>query len=147
MSRSYIQVSRLHFVFSSFGQVFVYSCRHCRIAKLELLEWYLLFTGAALPVVGCVTEFQIMPQTLSTQPTVGDPFWAVGFKLLVAQGMLNQSVEQVESVTVPWLGVPLEFCPVILNAMEFGVVTKMWSVKIIEVSQDMFLTFKNFVKI
>ena len=88
-----------------------------------------------------------MPQTLSTQPTVGDPFWAVGFKLLVAQGMLNQSVEQFESVTVPWLGVPLEFCPVILNAMEFGVVTKMWSVKTIEVSQGVFFEFQKFLRI
>ena len=86
-----------------------------------------------------------MPQILSTQPTVGDPFWAVGFKLLVAQGMVNQSVAQFESVTVPWFGVPLEFCPVILNAMELGVVTKMWSVKIIEVSQDVFFDFQNFL--
>ena len=80
-----------------------------------------------------------MPQILSTQTPLG--VWAVGFKLLVAHGMLNQSVEQFESVTVPWFGVPLEFCPVILNAMEFGVVTKIWSVQIIEVSKDEFIDF------
>ena len=37
------------------------------------------------------TELKTWPQILSTQ-TTGVPFWAVGSLLLVAQGMVNQSV-------------------------------------------------------
>ena len=47
-----------------------------------------------------VTELKTMPQILSTQ-TVGVPDWAVGELVLVAQGMVTQSVTQVSPTTEP----------------------------------------------
>ena len=94
--------------------------------KLELHEWYLLFTGTCsaggleASVGACVTEFQTIPQILSTQTPALLGFWTVGLKVFVAHGILNQSVLQFESVLVPVFGTPALFCPVILKAMEFA---------------------------
>ena len=53
-----------------------------------------------------------MPQILSTQ-VLGVPVWAVGSMLLVAQGMVIQSVAQLVPTTLPAAGEP----PVMLKDM------------------------------
>ncbi len=65
-----------------------------------------------------MTELKTIPQILSTQ-VAGVPVWAVGSMLLVAQGMVIQSVAQLVPTKVPAAGEP----PVILNDIE-GVFTK-----------------------
>ena len=47
-----------------------------------------------------MTELKTIPQILSTQ-TVGVPDWAVGLLVLVAQGMVIQSVMQLSPTTEP----------------------------------------------
>jgi hypothetical protein len=92
-----------------------------------LNEGYLLFTGAALLPAAWRTELNTIPQILSTQPCpVGvPPDCAVGLNVLVAQGILIQSVAQVVPVSVPALAVPDgEFWPFILKAIELGLDTK-----------------------
>ena len=70
-------------------------------------------------MVPVVTELNIMPQILSTQPVESD--CTVGLSVFVAQGILSQSVEQVCPITVPALAVPEGLLdPVTLKAIEFG---------------------------
>ncbi len=73
----------------------------------------LLLTGTLGCPAAVVTELKTMPQILSTQ-VVGVPFCAVGSLVLVAQGMVIQSVVQAtEPTTEPRVGLP----PVTLNDM------------------------------
>ena len=60
---------------------------------------------------GVVAELNTWPHILSTQ-TTGVPDWVVGSLVLVAQGMVIQSVEQEVPTTLPRVGEP----PVMENA-------------------------------
>jgi len=51
-----------------------------------------LYTGTFGELATVVAELNTIPQILSTQ-TTGVPSWALGSFVLVAQGMVNQSVE------------------------------------------------------
>ena len=59
-----------------------------------------------------VAELKTMPQMRSTQ-TAGLPVWVKGSLVLVAQGMVIQSVAQVVPTLLPSAGVP----PVMLKDM------------------------------
>jgi len=74
---------------------------------------YLLLIGTLVAGAVVVTEFRAMPQILSTH-TVGVPLWTAGSLVLVAQGIVSQSVLQFEPTTVPRMVAEL---PVMLNAM------------------------------
>ncbi len=63
-----------------------------------------------------------MPHILSTQ-VLGVPVWAVGSMLLVAQGMVIQSVAQLVPTTLPAAGDP----PVMLNDIAGVNVIKLFS--------------------
>ena len=89
-----------------------------------LNESYLLFTGDAGVPAPCRTELNTIPQILSTQPWLMSDC-AVGLNVLVAQGILIQSVAQFVPVSVPALAVPDgEFWPFILKAIDMGLDTK-----------------------
>ena len=75
-----------------------------------------------------VAELNTMPQILSTQ-TDGVPVWVVGSLLLVAQGMVIQSVEQVVPTLLPSAGVP----PVILKDIA-GVFTENICLKLVKIA-------------
>ena len=62
-------------------------------------------TGTDGEAAGVVTELKTIPQILSTQ-TVGVPVCTIGSMVLVAQGMVSQSVTQFVSTTLP-IGVVL----------------------------------------
>ena len=71
----------------------------------------LLLTGTEALVEGVVTELNTIPQILSTQ-TLGSPLWAKGKFVLVAQGIVNQSMAHAATPTLePYPATP----PVILN--------------------------------
>ena len=71
----------------------------------------LLLTGTDAIAAGVVTELKTMPQIRSTQ-TVGVPVCKDGFMVLVAHGMVSQSVTQFVSMMLPTTDVLL---PVTLN--------------------------------
>ena len=75
-------------------------------------------TGTEVDPAAVVAELKTMPQILSTQ-TEGVPVWVVGLLLLVAQGMVIQSVEHVVPTLLPSAGEP----PVMLKDMA-GVFTR-----------------------
>jgi len=60
----------------------------------------LLLTGTDGEAAGVVTELKTIPQILSTQ-TVGVPVCTIGSRVLVAQGMVSQSVTQLVSTRLP----------------------------------------------
>jgi hypothetical protein len=68
-------------------------------------------------VEAAVTELKTMPQIRSTH-VLGVPVWAVGSMLLVAHGIVIQSVAQFVPTTLPAAGDP----PVMLNDIA-GVLT------------------------
>ncbi len=57
-------------------------------------------TGTDGEAAGVVTELKTIPQILSTQ-TVGVPVCTFGFMVLVAHGMVSQSVTQLVPTTLP----------------------------------------------
>lgn len=67
--------------------------------------------------MGVVAELNTCPHILSTQ-TTGVPDWVVGSLVLVAHGMVIQSVEHEVPTTLPCRGEP----PVIENELD-GVLT------------------------
>jgi hypothetical protein len=75
-------------------------------------------TGTEDDPDGVVAELKTIPQILSTQMD-GVPVWVVGSLLLVAQGMVIQSVAQVVPTFEPSAGEP----PVTLKDMA-GVLTE-----------------------
>ena len=71
-----------------------------RLAIAGCRRRHVLFTGTEFCPEAAVTELKTMPQILSTQ-TIGVPDWAVGLFVLVAHGMVNQSVMQLSPTTAP----------------------------------------------
>jgi len=71
---------------------------------------YLLTTDVLAVPAAVVTELKTMPQILSWH-TLGVPFWPVMLLVLVAQGMMTQSVEQTDPTMLPCAMVP----PLMLN--------------------------------
>ncbi len=81
---------------------------------------YLLLTGTLGVPAFSVTELKTMPQMRSTQ-VLGVPLCAVGSLVLVAHGMVIQSVTQAtEPTTEPSMGLP----PVTLNDIATAFTTK-----------------------
>ena len=77
-----------------------------------------------------------MPQIRSTQ-TAGVPVWVKGSLVLVAQGMVIQSVAQVVPTLLPSAGVP----PVMLKDMAGGLT------RIEKKSSSIILNVKDFLKV